>query len=152
MPDGIQTHYPFFTFENSNEKQKHNIKSLSGIQTHLPLITLIKRTEVDDNCIYVVLWLILVERLSLFSTGCFQEKDKDISATNVRQPSKGDSSLLPFSLCSLQFRSFLNLHRQWNSNFFSLAFTLAIPFFESTHLRLLSNYTSALQLFQTDKE
>ena len=34
-----------FPFENSNEKQKHNIKSLSGIQTHLPLITLLQRTE-----------------------------------------------------------------------------------------------------------
>ena len=31
---------PVFTFENSNEKQKHNMKSLSGIHTHLPLITL----------------------------------------------------------------------------------------------------------------
>ena len=47
-----------FTFENSNEKQKLIIKSLSGIQTHLPLITLLKRTEVDDNCIYVVVLLI----------------------------------------------------------------------------------------------
>ena len=47
-----------FPFENSNEKQKRNIKSLSGIQTHLPLITLLKRTEVDDNCIYVVVLLI----------------------------------------------------------------------------------------------
>ena len=34
-----------FPFENGNEKQKHNIKSLSGIQTHLPLITLLQRTE-----------------------------------------------------------------------------------------------------------
>ena len=47
-----------FTFENSNEKQKHIMKSLSGIQTHLRLITLLKRTEVDDNCIYVVVLLI----------------------------------------------------------------------------------------------
>ena len=49
---------PVFTFENSNEKQKHNMKSLSGIQTHLSLMTLLKRTEVDDNCIYVVVLLI----------------------------------------------------------------------------------------------
>ena len=40
-----------FTFENSNEKQKHTMKNVSGIQTHLPLITLLKRTEVDDNWI-----------------------------------------------------------------------------------------------------
>ena len=39
----------YFTFENSNEKQKHNMKSLSGIQSHLPLKTLLKRNEVDDN-------------------------------------------------------------------------------------------------------
>ena len=38
-----------FTFRNSNEKQKHNMKNLSGIQTHLPLITLLRRTAVDDN-------------------------------------------------------------------------------------------------------
>ena len=44
---------PVFTLENSNETQKDNMKSLSGIHTHLPLITLLKRTEVDDNCIYV---------------------------------------------------------------------------------------------------
>ena len=25
---------PLFTFENSNEKQKHNMKSLRGIHTH----------------------------------------------------------------------------------------------------------------------
>ena len=47
-----------FTFENSNEKQKHTMKNVSGIQTHLPLITLLKRTEVDDNWIYVVVLLI----------------------------------------------------------------------------------------------
>ena len=32
-----------FIFKNSNEK--HNVKSLSGIQTHLPMITLLQRTE-----------------------------------------------------------------------------------------------------------
>ena len=47
-----------FTFENSNEKQKHKIKSLSEIQAHLPLTTLLQRTEVDDNCRYVVILLI----------------------------------------------------------------------------------------------
>ena len=47
-----------FTFENSNEKQKHNMKNVSGIQTHLPLTTFLKRTEVDENCIYVIVLLI----------------------------------------------------------------------------------------------
>ena len=37
---------PLSTFENSNKKQKHNMKSLSGIHTHLLLITLL-------FCIYV---------------------------------------------------------------------------------------------------
>ena len=32
-----------FPFENSNEK--HNVKSLSEIQTNLPMITLLQRTE-----------------------------------------------------------------------------------------------------------
>ena len=55
-----------FTFENSNEKQKHNMKNVSGIETHLPLITLLKRTEVDDNCIYVVVLLISGRTFVLF--------------------------------------------------------------------------------------
>ena len=58
---------PVFTFENSIEYQKHNIKSLSGIQTHLPLISLLKRTEVDDNCIYVFVLLISGRKFVSFS-------------------------------------------------------------------------------------
>ena len=72
MPNGIQTLDSFFqkniknlrvvvpTLENSNERQKHIMKSLSGIQIHLALITLLKRTEVDDNCIYVVVLSVLL--------------------------------------------------------------------------------------------
>ena len=47
-----------FNFENSNEKQKHNMKNVSGIQTHMSLLTLLKRTEVHYNCNYVVVLLI----------------------------------------------------------------------------------------------
>ena len=65
-----------FTFENSNEKQKHNMKNVSGIQTHLPLITLLKRTEVDDNCIYVVVLLISGRTFVSFSYRLFSGKEQ----------------------------------------------------------------------------
>ena len=63
-----------FTFENSNEKQKHKIKSLSGIQTHLPLTTLLQRTEVDDNCRYVVILLISGRTFVSFQYRLFSRK------------------------------------------------------------------------------